>query len=144
MEGSKRSQNRERRRQRTARKQPVASSQNTQTTPVVRTPARQNPNTALTRSLRRQSTTVRRRRVDTLPPRQASDAPQRQQRRQSAPSQTRLRESLRRLPRATSPNQTRRRRQPQATSPNQTKLRQSLRLYKQKSPSTPSTNSNEP
>jgi TonB family protein len=144
IEGSKRSrQIRERRRQRTARKQPVASSQNTQTTPVVRTPARQNTNTALNRSLRRQSTTVRRRRVVTLPPRQASDAPQRQQRRQSAPSQTRLRESLRRSPRATSPNQTRRRRQPQATSPNQSKLRQSLRLHKQ-SQSTPSNNSNEP
>ena len=148
VEGSKRSrQIRERRRQRTARKQPVASSQNTQTTPVVRTPARQNTNTALNRSLRRQSTTVRRRRVvDTLPPRQASDAPQRQQRQQSAvrsPSQTRLRESLRRSPRATSPNQTRIRRQPQATSPNQSKLRQSLRLHKQ-SQSTPSNNSNEP
>ncbi len=145
MEGSKRSlQNRERRRQRAAQKKPVASNQNTQTTPVIRTPDRQNTNTALNRSLRRQSTTVRRRRVDTLPPRQAFDAPQRQQRRQSAPSQTRLRESLRRLPRATSPNQTRRRRQqPQAISPNQTRLRQSLRLHKQ-SQSTPSNNSNEP
>ncbi len=148
IEGSKKSrQIRERRRQRAARKQPVASSQNTraqsstQTTNITRTPARQNTNPAPTRTLRRQSTTVRRR-VDTLPPRQASDSPQRQQRRQSAvrqsPSQTRLRNTLKRSPRAASPNQTRRRRQqPQTTSPNQTKLRQSLRLHQEKSTPTP-------
>lgn len=121
IEGSKKSrQNRERRRQRAAaRKQPVASSQNTQTTPIVKTPA----NTALRRSLRRQATTPQRR-VDTLPPRQAFDQPQRQ-RRQPSVGQTRLRESLRRS----------------QTSSNQNKLRQSLRLYQQQSQSTPS---NEP
>ncbi len=152
IEGSVRSrQIRERRRKRGIRKQPVASSQNTQTQPstqttnITRTPQRQNTNTALRKSLRRQSATVRRR-VDTLPPRQRQDRPQRrQQTTLRSPSQTRLRESLKRLPRATSPNQTRRRRQqPQTTSPNQSRLRQSLRLHQQKSQSTPSsTNSNE-
>ncbi len=129
IEGSKKSrQNRERRRQRAARKQSVASSQNPPTTPVVRTPARQNTNTALKRSLRRQRATTRRR-VDTLPPRQAFDQPRR---RQQSGGQTRLRESLRRVQ---SSSQTRIRRSP-ATSPSQSKLRQSLRSYQQKSPST--------
>ncbi|WP_009631433.1 energy transducer TonB [Synechocystis sp. PCC 7509] len=124
IEGSKKSrQNRERRRQKVAaRKNPVARSQNTRTPPpnITKRPS----NTALGRSLRRQSTTPRRR-VDTLPPRQTFDQPQR---RQQSVSQTKLRNTLRRSPQ-------------RATSPNQTKLRQSLRLYQQKS-STP--NSNEP
>lgn len=130
IEGSKRSrQNRERRRQRTARKQSVASSQNPPTTPVVRTPARQNTNTALKRSLRRPRATTGRR-VDTLPPRQAFDQPRR---RQQSGGQTRLRNTLRR---SQSSNPTRIRRNP-ATSPSQSKLRQSLRSYQQKPQSTP-------
>ena len=128
IEGSKKSrQNRERRRQRaTTQKQPIASNQNTQipsptqTNNLTKTPERQNTNTSLKRSLRRQT-----RRVDNLPPRQAFDQSQRQ-RRQPSVSQTKLRASLKR-----------------SRSSNQTKLRQSLRLYQQKSPSTPSTNSNE-
>lgn len=135
IEGSKKSrQNRERRRQRAARKQSVASSQNPPTTPVVKTPARQNTNTALKRSLRRQRATTGRR-VDTLPPRQAFDQPRG---RQQPGGQTRLRNTLRRVQSST---QTRIRRSP-ATSPSQSKLRQSLRSYQQKSPSTP--NANEP
>ncbi len=135
IEGSKRSrQNRERRRQRAAAsKRSVASSQNTQAQPpthTTRTPTRQNNNTALRQSLRRQSTTTRRRRVDTLPPRQAFDQPQRQ-RRQPSVGQTRLRDTLRRSQRVSSPNQIRIRRSP--TTSNQSKLRQSLRLHQQKS-----------
>ena len=135
IEGSKKSrQIRERRRQRTAaRQQPVVSSQNTQTQPSTRATNTASTQTPTTRSLRRQSTTVRRRRVDTLPPRQAYDHPQR---RQQPGGQTRLRDTLKR---SQSSNQTRIRRS--QSSPNQTKLRQSLRLYKQNSPSTPS---NEP
>lgn len=137
IEGSERSrQNRERRRQRVAtRKKSVNSSANTrsQTNPVATTPARQNNNTSLRRSLRRQSTATRRR-VDTLPPRQAADRPQR---RQSA-SQVRLRNSLRRA-QSSSPSQTRVRRSP-TTAPSQSKLRESLRLHR-RSQSTPA---NEP
>ncbi len=146
IEGSKKSrQNRERRRQRAAaRKRSVASSQNTQTqaptqtTNPTRTATGQNSNTSVRRSL--SSTTNRRRRVDTLPPRQAFDRPQRQRRQQSV-DQTSLRNSLKRS--QTSTNQNRVRRSP-APASNQTKLRQSLRIYQQKSPTTPSTNSNEP
>lgn len=133
IEGSKKSrQNRERRRQRTAARQQPVSSQNTQTQPYTGTTTTSSTQTPTTRSLRRQSTTVRRRRVE-IPPRQAYDQPQR---RQQSGGQTRLRDTLKR---SQSSNQTRIRRS--QSSPNQTKLRQSLRLYQQKSPSTPT---NEP
>lgn len=137
IEGSKRSrQNRERRRQRAAaRLRTVDRSQNTQVQPptqptnITRTPARRSTNTALRKSLRT-STTTRRRQVNTLPPRQAFDQPRR---RQQSGSQTRLRNTLRRVQ---SSAQTRIRRSP-ASSPSQSKLRQSLRSYQQKPQSAP-------